>query len=75
MELRNPSTEGQQVVVTFEHATGTKVGHVELKVPAEVPRWRTWAKTARVNKSGDWDAVVSSPEGVELARTPFVVPG
>lgn len=75
LELRNDSDEPKQVVVTFEHPAGPRVGHVKLDVPANQHRWRTWAQTGLVKKPGKWTAVVRSPEGAELGRSAFVAEG
>lgn len=75
VELRNPTDDAKEIVVTFEHSTGAKVGHVSLEVPAKKPRWRTWARSAHVSKPGDWTAVVTASDGTELARQDFVLTG
>lgn len=70
--------EGQNeagVVVTFEHDTGKKVGFVELSVPAQSPRYRTWARTHNITEPGTWTAVVTNRDGEELARKSFTVTG
>jgi hypothetical protein len=74
MELANPSSEDQYVVVTFEREDDLEVvGHIKLKVPAQQPRWRTWGRTRMIQDAGPWVAVVRTPEGHELAREPFDV--
>ena len=65
-----------QVVITFEREGSSEtVGHVELSVPAEMRRWRTWGKTNLITKPGRWSAVLRDQSGKELARTPFEVTG
>lgn len=73
MELENPGDDEQQVMLTFEHSSGRKVGLVELKIPAKQRRWRTWGRTQNIKQGGDWEAIVKSADGQELARTKFHV--
>lgn len=73
VEVASGSTEEQQVVVTFEHETGDHVGLVNLSVPGNKPRWRTWGRTYNVNRDGRWTAVVRNRDGEELGRTEFTV--
>ena len=62
------------VRVHFEPHTnaGRAVGLVELSVPTAA-RWRTWGYSDFVRSRGEWDAVVETADGHELARTPFTV--
>ncbi len=73
VELANSSVDETEVVVTFEHPDGDKVGFVELGVPGESRRYRTWGQTRNIKKPGTWTAVVSTKDGVELARQEFPV--
>ena len=73
LELTNESDEADQVRVVFEHESGTQVGFVDLEVPANKARWRTWAQTERIASAGQWAAVVLSTNGTELGRAQFVV--
>ncbi|MCA9595249.1 MAG: DUF2914 domain-containing protein [Myxococcales bacterium] len=73
VELKNSGSEDAAVVVTFEHAGLEPVGYVHLKVPAESRRWRTWARTRMIKKTGSWDAVVRTTDGKELARESFTI--
>lgn len=73
VEVASGSTEDQHVVVTFEHETGDRVGLVNLSVPGNKPRWRTWGRTYNVNRDGRWIAVVRDAHGEELGRTEFTV--
>jgi hypothetical protein len=75
LELKHSGKEESGIVVTFEHESGKKVGFVELKVPAESPRFRTWARTRNIGEAGEWTAVVRSKSGEELARKSFTVAG
>jgi hypothetical protein len=75
IEAQNALDESQKIVVTFEHASGTKVGFVKLEIPEKSTRWRTWARSTHINKVGEWTAVVRSFDGQELARQQFSVQG
>lgn len=75
IEAQNAHAESQKIVVTFEHASGTKVGFVKLEIPENSARWRTWARSTHINKAGEWTAVVRSFDGQELARERFSVQG
>lgn len=73
-ELENASQEAQKIQITFEHEdTKTTVGHAELEIPANRPRFRTWGNTRNIREPGNWEAVVRTPDGKELARTKFEV--
>lgn len=73
VELANAGADAGKVVITFEHEGQPSVGHIELEVPGDQPRWRTWGKTRMVKTAGEWEAVVSTADGTELAREKFVV--
>lgn len=75
IEAQNVHAESQRIIVTFEHASGTKVGFVKLEIPENSTRWRTWARSTHINKAGEWTAVVRSFDGQELARESFSVQG
>lgn len=76
LDLANAG-EAAQVEVSFEPETPSRdaviTGLVELEVPAEVRRHRTWAWSRNVHTPGAWSAVVRDLDGRELARTEFVV--
>ncbi len=73
LEVASGAVEDQQVVVTFEHEEGHRVGLVNLNVPGNKPRWRTWGRTYNVKQDGRWTAVVRDSRGEELGRTKFTV--
>jgi hypothetical protein len=73
VEMASSADVDQKIVINFEHADGKKVGFVELKVPKEQTRWRTWGQTRNIRKAGTWTAIVSTADGVELKRTTFEV--
>lgn len=75
VELANFAEDEQGILVTFEHETGKRVGFIELTVPGNKRRWRTWGRTARITAAGDWTAVVSDQSGRELSRQSFSVAG
>jgi len=76
LDLAN-SGDAAQVEVSFEPETPSRdavtTGLVELDVPAEARRHRTWAWSRNVHAPGAWSAVVRDLDGRELARTDFVV--
>lgn len=73
VELENPSSDEQKIVITFEHESGKRVGFVELTIPKEQKRWRTWGQTKNIASPGSWTAIVTAPGGAELGRTTFDV--
>jgi hypothetical protein len=73
VEMSNAADVDQKIVVTFESTDAKKVGFIELTVPKNQTRWRTWGQTRNIKRSGDWTAVVSTEAGVELSRTDFQV--
>ena len=75
IEAQNAGDEAQKIIVTFEHASGTKVGFVNLQIPEKSSRWRTWARSSHITKVGEWTAVVRTGDGQELARQAFNVQG
>jgi hypothetical protein len=75
LELGNKADAESGVVITFEHESGRKVGFIELSVPAETSRYRTWGRTRNIQQPGEWTAIVSSKSGEELARKTFTVTG
>ena len=70
VEVENKSPDDGAIVITFEKGS-TRTGNIELKVPANQNRWRTWGWTRGVRESGSWAVVVRSVGGRELARTAF----
>ena len=73
VELANDGADACEVEVTFVQEGKPPVGHIKLEVPGETRHWRTWARTRMVKSPGEWEAVVSTTDGTELARTKFVV--
>ncbi len=73
LEFQNSGASDLDVMVTFEHESGTRVGFIELRIPAEKPRYRTWGRTRNIKQAGTWTAIVTSDSGQELARQTFTV--
>lgn len=73
LEMKNLAEDEAGVLVTFEHESGKKVGFIELGVPGNSPRYRTWGRTHNIRDAGKWTAIVSSRNGKELAREDFEV--
>jgi hypothetical protein len=69
----NETDEPAELYVTFEPARGEIAGHVSLEVPANVPRFRTWAWTRHVYTEGRWEVVVRDADDRVIARRPFEV--
>lgn len=73
LELSNESSETRTVTVFFIGPSGKVSGGIELEVPANVPRWRTWAYTRFADELGLWRVEVRSSAGVLLGALPFEV--
>lgn len=73
VELVNKAAGEAGIVITFEHESGKKVGYVELDVPGDQSRWRTWGRTRMIREPGRWEAVVRGTDGRELGRQSFEV--
>ena len=69
----NDSGEDASLTVTFEPESGETSGHVSLDVPANSPRYRTWAWTRHVYTTGRWQVVVRASDGRVVARRAFDV--
>lgn len=73
LELSNESSETKSVTVFFMSPSGNVRGGVELDVPANAPRWRTWAYTRFADELGLWRVEVRSSAGALLGSLPFEV--
>lgn len=72
LEVANPGDESE-VVVSFDPPSDDPAkGLVRLAVGSS-PRWRTWATSRGIDEPGTWTAIVSAPDGRELARETFEV--
>lgn len=72
IELENGSSGDGEVLVVFEKGS-KRTGMVELSVPGNAKRWRTWGRSHGIKEAGQWFAVVRGADGKELARTPFSI--
>jgi len=75
VELKHLAETDSEVLITFEHESGKKVGFIQLPVPKESPRYRTWGRTQNIQDAGEWTAVVTTRAGEELSRAQFTVQG
>jgi hypothetical protein len=69
--VSNRGAEAQRITVVFEHESGRSVGFVELEVPGDTTRWRTWAQSRHIRQPGQWSAIIRTADGRELARERF----
>lgn len=73
LELATGQGAEHELSVSFEHEAGNRTGVVNLSVPANQSRWRTWGRTHDIDREGRWTAVVRDRRGAELGRTEFTV--
>lgn len=73
MDVENSSAEDKVLTVFFIAPSGKATGGVELSIPADTPRWRTWAFTRHADEVGLWRVEVRSPSGALLGALPFEV--
>ena len=73
VEVSNESDEDKTLLVHFIGPDGQVSGGVELRIPAEAPRWRTWAYTRNATKTGLWRVELRSEDGTLLGALPFEV--
>ena len=73
LELSNESSEARTVKVFFMSPSGKVRGGVELELPANAPRWRTWAYTRFADELGLWRVEVRSSAGALLGSLPFEI--
>jgi len=71
--ITNTSDESQEVIVTFESDSGHAARNISLQIPPRVRRWRTWTYPRTIRQPGLWVAILSTSDGVELARERFEV--
>jgi len=73
VEMANRSSHDGGIVIVFENGS-TRTGMVELEIPGDVGRWRTWGYTRALRQPGTWNVVVREQDtGKELARTSIEV--
>lgn len=73
IEARNAGEDAEPLVVTFVGPDGRRTGDVELTIPANAPRWRTWAFTRYANAPGAWSVEVRTLDGELVGRQRFVM--
>lgn len=71
-DIRNESDADAHLNVVFISPSGRAHGQVELTIPANARRWRTWAYT-RALATGAWDVELRAADGAVLAETRFEV--
>jgi hypothetical protein len=73
VEASNESHEEETLTIHFIGPEGQVSGGIELRIPAEAPRWRTWAFTEHAKDPGLWRVEIRSSEGTLLGALPFEV--
>ena len=71
-DLRNESDADAHLNAVFVSPSGLAHGQVELTVPANARRWRTWAYT-RALATGTWDIELRAADGIVVGHTRFEV--
>ncbi|MEM7135840.1 MAG: DUF2914 domain-containing protein [Myxococcota bacterium] len=75
LDVENASQTDKKLTVFFIAPSGKATGGVALSVPANKPRWRTWAFTDHADEVGLWRVEVRSESGSLVAAMPFEVSG
>ena len=73
VEASSTADEARELVVSFFGPDHRHTGVVTLTIPADAPRWRTWAYTAYANEPGAWTAEVRTKDGALVGRQRFVI--
>lgn len=73
VEVSNESETDQTLLVHFVGPDGQVSGGIELRIPANAPRWRTWAYTRHAKDPGLWRVELRTLEGALLGALPFEV--
>jgi hypothetical protein len=74
-ELGNRGGAERHPVVVFIGPDGQERGLVELEIPADAPRWRTWAYSRNVRIPGDWRVELRDEDGAVIAEQEFTLEG
>lgn len=73
VDVSNESGEDKALLVHFIGPDGQVSGGIELRIPADSPRWRTWAYTRNATKPGLWRVEIRSEDGTLIGALPFEV--
>jgi hypothetical protein len=73
VDVSNESEEAKTLLVHFIGPDDQASGGIELRIPASVPRWRTWAFTKHAKKPGLWRVEIRNSAGSLLGVLPFEV--
>jgi hypothetical protein len=73
VEASSTADEARELVVSFFGPDHRHTGVVTLTIPADAPRWRTWAYTAHANEPGSWTAEIRTKDGALVGRQRFVI--
>ena len=73
MDIQNENDYERELTVNFIGPNGEVRGGVKVSVPANVPRWRTWAFTKHANAPGTWRVEVRSEDATLLGSLFFDV--
>lgn len=73
VEASSTADEARELVVSFLGPDHRHTGVVTLTIPADAPRWRTWAYTAHANEPGAWTAEIRTKDGALVGRRRFVI--
>ncbi len=71
VEASNAGDSDRAIFVTFRHESGHTAGLVELEIPADSPRWRTWAFSRNVQLPGLWTLLIEDEDGQVLDSVDF----
>ncbi|MCU0677075.1 MAG: DUF2914 domain-containing protein [Myxococcota bacterium] len=73
VEASSTADDARELVVSFFGPGHRHTGVVTLTIPADAPRWRTWAYTAHANEPGAWTAEIRTKDGALVGRQRFVI--
>lgn len=73
MDVKNQNEYERELTVNFIGPNGEVRGGVKVMIPANVPRWRTWAFTKHANAPGTWRVEVRSEDASLLGTLLFDV--
>jgi hypothetical protein len=73
VDVANATDEERSVRVVFESPAGERMGMIDLDVPNDVSRFRTWAYSRMITEPGSWQALVETDEGHLLGRISFEI--